>query len=202
MLVWRLALGRYKELDGEGARLYGGRWNSPGTAMVYAATHIALALLEQLVHVSPTRLPGSFRVFAITLPEETEHAAPDLPVDDLEATRRAGDDWASSLRSAALVVPSVIVPAASGSRWDRHDGAQRAAESTAPLGSDLAGGRDLFPGGPEAASRRQPGIGIEQAGAATRLRQQQGLRRKPCQKVPGGAKTVPPAAPVAQGACS
>lgn len=112
MLVWRLALGRYKELDGEGARLYGGRWNSPGTAMVYAATHIALALLEQLVHVSPTRLPGSFRVFAITLPEETEHAAPDLPVDDLEATRRAGDDWASSLRSAALVVPSVIVPAA------------------------------------------------------------------------------------------
>ena len=114
MRVWRLALGRYMELDGEGARLYGGRWNSPGTAMVYAATHIALALLEQLVHVSPARLPASFRAFAITLPEEieTEHAASDLAVGDLEATRRAGDAWAASLRSAALIVPSVIVPAA------------------------------------------------------------------------------------------
>lgn len=113
MLVWRLALGRYPALDGEGARLYGGRWNSPGTAMVYAATHITLALLEQLVHLSPTRLPASFRAFAIELPDdiELEHAAPDQPVDDLEATRRAGDVWAASGRTAALIVPSVLVPA-------------------------------------------------------------------------------------------
>lgn len=78
MLVWRLALGRYPALDGEGARLYGGRWNSPGTAMVYAATHIALALLEQLVHVSPARLPASFQALAIELPDDIdlEHAAP------------------------------------------------------------------------------------------------------------------------------
>lgn len=113
MLFWRLALGRYPTLDGESARLYGGRWNSPGTPIVYAATGITLALLEQLVHVSPARLPRSSRAFAITLPDETEieHAALDLAVDDLEATRRAGDDWAASLRSAVLIVPSVIVPA-------------------------------------------------------------------------------------------
>lgn len=113
MRFWRLALSRYPALDGEGARLYGGRWNSPGTPMVYAATEITLALLEQLVHVSPARLPASFRAFAITLPNETkiEHAALDLTVDDLEATRRAGDAWSASLRSAALIVPSVIVPA-------------------------------------------------------------------------------------------
>ena len=113
MLVWRLALSRYPALDGEGARLYGGRWNSPGTAMVYAATHIALALLEQLVHVSPACLPAGFRAFAIELPDdiELEHAAPGQPANDLEATRRTGDVWAQSLRSAAMVVPSVIVPA-------------------------------------------------------------------------------------------
>jgi RES domain-containing protein len=111
--VWRLALGRHPALDGEGARLYGGRWNSPGTPMVYAATEIALALLEQLVHVGAARLPANFRAFAITLPDETEieRAAPDFAVDDLEATRRAGDAWAASLRSAALIVPSAIVPA-------------------------------------------------------------------------------------------
>ena len=113
MLVWRLALGRYPALDGEGARLYGGRWNSPGTPMVYAATGIALALLEQLVHVSPARLPLSFRAFVITLADEieVERFAFDFAVDDLEATQRAGDAWAASLRSAALIVPSVIVPA-------------------------------------------------------------------------------------------
>jgi RES domain-containing protein len=113
VLVWRLALGRYPAFDGEGARLYGGRWNSPGTAIVYAATHIALAMLEQLVHVSPALLPANFRAFAIELPEdiEVEHAAPRQPVDDLQATRRAGDVWAASRRTAAMVVPSVLVPA-------------------------------------------------------------------------------------------
>ena len=186
MLVWRLALGRYKELDGEGARLYGGRWNSPGTAMVYAATHIALALLEQLVHVSPTRLPRSFRVFAITLPEETEHAAPDLPVDDLEATRRAGDDWASSLRSAALVVPC--------------DGRSCARQPWSPV--DLAGGRDLFRVDPRLRRAGRPGMGSNKRALQRACISSRASAGSPYQKVPGGAKTVPPAAPVAQGACS
>jgi RES domain-containing protein len=111
--VWRLALGRYPALDGEGARLYGGRWNSPGTPMVYAATHLSLALLEQLVHLNPARLPESFRAFAVDLPDAVpvEHGQPDIVSDDVEATRRMGDLWARSLRSAALLVPSVIVPA-------------------------------------------------------------------------------------------
>lgn len=113
MLVWRLALGRCAALDGEGARLYGGRWNSPGTAVVYAATHLTLALLEQLVHVSASLLPERFRAFAVELPEDAavEHAAAEQPVEDLEVTRRVGDLWAASLSSAALFVPSVIVPA-------------------------------------------------------------------------------------------
>jgi RES domain-containing protein len=111
--VWRLALGRYPALDGEGASLYGGRWNSPGTPMVYAATHLSLALLEQLVHLNPARLPESFRAFAVDLPDDdpVEHGRPDIASDDIEATRRTGDLWATSLRSAALLVPSVIVPA-------------------------------------------------------------------------------------------
>ncbi len=113
MRVWRLALGRHHELDGEGARLYGGRWNSPGVPVVYAATHLSLALLEQLVHVSLERLPDAFRAFAVELPDdapvETVRLAPD-PGDPI-ACRRYGDVWAASGRSAALVVPSVLVPA-------------------------------------------------------------------------------------------
>jgi RES domain-containing protein len=111
--VWRLALGRHHELDGEGARLYGGRWNSPGVPVVYAATHLSLALLEQLVHVSLERLPDTFRAFAIELPDdvlvETIKLSP--PNDDPIACRRYGDIWATTLRSALLIVPSVVVPA-------------------------------------------------------------------------------------------
>ena len=40
-----------KAFDGEGARLYGGRWNSVGVAMVYASQHKSLAALEARVHI-------------------------------------------------------------------------------------------------------------------------------------------------------
>ena len=113
MWVWRLALGRHHELDGEGARRYGGRWNSPGVPVVYGATHLSLALLEQLVHVSPERLPDAFRAFAIEVPDdvavETVRLAPDAR--DVVACRRYGDVWAGAVRSAVLIVPSVLVPA-------------------------------------------------------------------------------------------
>ena len=36
--------------NGEGARIYGGRWNRPGTPVVYAAHTRALAALESLAH--------------------------------------------------------------------------------------------------------------------------------------------------------
>ncbi len=39
-----------RAFDGEGARLYGGRWNSPGSAAVYLAESRALAALEIFVH--------------------------------------------------------------------------------------------------------------------------------------------------------
>jgi len=111
--VWRLALGRYREIDGEGARLYGGRWNSPGNPVVYTSTHIALALLEQLVHLNLERFPDAFRALAIEVPDDPppEIAPTSVMLTDLEACRRYGDTWAVAQRSAALVVPSVVVGA-------------------------------------------------------------------------------------------
>lgn len=111
MRVWRLALGRYHEIDGEGARLYGGRWNSPGIPVLYTSTHISLALLEQLVHLNPDRLPNAFRVIAIDVPDNpaAEFASAAVVVADLQACRHYGDAWAASQRSAALVVPSAVI---------------------------------------------------------------------------------------------
>jgi RES domain-containing protein len=113
MRVWRLAIGPHREIDGEGARIYGGRWNSPGVPVVYTATHVSLALLEQLVHVDPEDLPDAFRTFVIDLPDDlaAEVAAQSILPDDAETCRRYGDEWLGSGRSAALLVPSTLVAA-------------------------------------------------------------------------------------------
>lgn len=43
------------------ALLHGGRWNSPGTAILYAASSLSLACLEILVHI---RNPSNFPVYS------------------------------------------------------------------------------------------------------------------------------------------
>jgi RES domain-containing protein len=49
---WRLDTARHAATwdSGEGAKLYGGRWNSPGNPVVYAALDPATAILEVAVH--------------------------------------------------------------------------------------------------------------------------------------------------------
>ena len=54
--------------SGEGARLYGGRWNSPGVSLIYAAGSLSLAQLELLVHLkSADILRAHWRYFALTV---------------------------------------------------------------------------------------------------------------------------------------
>jgi RES domain-containing protein len=52
--------------SGDGARLYGGRWNAPGVAMVYTAQSLSLAQLELLVHLEADDvLRRHWRYFAV-----------------------------------------------------------------------------------------------------------------------------------------
>ena len=54
-LIWRLTSPAYAHvLDGEGARVAGGRWNSPGRRVVYASSHLSLSVLEVFVHIPPS----------------------------------------------------------------------------------------------------------------------------------------------------
>ncbi|WP_295387028.1 RES family NAD+ phosphorylase [uncultured Thiodictyon sp.] len=104
---------------GEGARLYGGRWNSPGVAMVYTAQSLSLAQLELLVHLEAEDvLRRHWRWFAVeVMPEailECESWA-DLPPDYAAwpapaSTRALGDRWVAASASVALSVPSAITP--------------------------------------------------------------------------------------------
>lgn len=115
MRVWRLVRPQFAPgLDGEGARLVGGRWNSPGRPMVYCAGSVALATLEVLVHLPPELRQGSglprFQLIGLDLPEDDVAGSglDDVPEDD--ESRAIGSDWLASRRSLAISVPSSIVP--------------------------------------------------------------------------------------------
>jgi RES domain-containing protein len=118
MQVWRLVKTRYAAtpFDGEGARLYGARWNSPGNRVAYASSNSALAVLEVLVHMTGGgSLPG-YSLVSASLPDPLiEVIAPtDLPGNWDSSpvppeVQAVGDAWLASRRSLALQVPSALV---------------------------------------------------------------------------------------------
>ena len=115
--AWRIvrAARAKSAFTGEGARIYGGRWNSRGTAVIYVSEHESLAALELLVHLMP--FPPHDRYLSFQLEWEdklTEHFSPkNLPPNwnaeppDFE-TMQIGDEWARAEKSVALAVPSVL----------------------------------------------------------------------------------------------
>ncbi len=115
---WRIVKTRYAAhaFNGEGARLYGGRWNNPGVSMVYTAGSIALATLELLVHVDSTAALSSYSLCSVDfdeslvevldrarLPSNWHQSPPPLGLQIL------GDNWISRGSSVVLQVPSAIV---------------------------------------------------------------------------------------------
>lgn len=116
-ICFRITRRPYADLAGEGARLVGGRWNSPLIPAVYLAEEPALAVLETLVHLDlPLELiPKDYVLmqvrFESSLPADGAwlEELPTLPPND-DACRRAGDEFLRSRRALALRVPSVIVP--------------------------------------------------------------------------------------------
>jgi RES domain-containing protein len=108
MRVWRVCRRPFADLSGEGARLYGGRWSSPGRLMVYGAESAALAVLEMRVHLDLDWrvLPDDYVLMAIDAGDLVAETLAETPVDP----RAAGDAWLASGRSALLRAPSFIVP--------------------------------------------------------------------------------------------
>jgi RES domain-containing protein len=113
MRFYRIADSRFGPESGEGARLYGGRWNSPGRAVIYACTTYAGAMLEKLVHTGrqiPKRQVCVTFECADDLATTTLDAKtiPGWNAEDLRVSRRAGDAWLMAAQSAILLVPSVV----------------------------------------------------------------------------------------------
>ena len=116
--AWRIVKEKHAAtvFSGEGARLYGGRWNSAGVSLVYTSGTKALAALESLVHLNP---PVTFTYVAIPI-EFDDALAETISQAHLPAgwtdeppppsTKAIGDLWVKQARSAVLELPSVIIP--------------------------------------------------------------------------------------------
>ena len=116
--AWRMVTPPYEHqaFDGQGAKLYGGRWNSKGTAMVYTASSLSLAAMEMLIHLEADEvlnryvcIPIEFDaklVFSLdpqTLPHDWRNSTAPL------STIHLGDQWVRHQQSAILEVPSALV---------------------------------------------------------------------------------------------
>ncbi|MEP7013170.1 MAG: RES family NAD+ phosphorylase [Acidobacteriota bacterium] len=118
--IWRIVKARrtFSAFDGEGARRFGGRWNSPGTPMVYTSGTLSLAALELLVHLDLQEEPSDLIAIQALLPKGLQVdvlEASDLPatwrnLPSPEDLRELGSRWVREARTPVLSVPSVIVP--------------------------------------------------------------------------------------------
>ncbi len=119
MRVYRLVKDRFADtaLDGSGAKVYGGRWNYKGHAVVYSSDSIALAALELLVHLHRSEVLNGYCLVTLDLPDEAVLILDDngLPADWRDdpapvSTAAIGSAWLSGGQSLALSVPSVLIP--------------------------------------------------------------------------------------------
>jgi RES domain-containing protein len=119
MYVFRIGRETFiRDLTGEGARLYGGRWNRRGISMLYTSEYRSLAALEVLVHTPLQQLPKDLMLLTLSVPDNLRmktvqmnelpkywrnYPAPDSLVD-------FGSEWAELNQSVLLRVPSVVIP--------------------------------------------------------------------------------------------
>jgi len=113
VLLYRLGTSAHPVWDGAGAALFGGRWNPPGVAVIYAAGSLALAMLERLVQ---RRNLGNTLVVRAEVPDDVTWEdlmlAPPRGWQALGSPEAAaaGGAWVAAGRTALLRVPSSLVP--------------------------------------------------------------------------------------------
>jgi RES domain-containing protein len=118
MRIWRLCRAPYaaEAFSGEGARRFGGRWNSRGVPMVYCSSSLALAAIEMFVHLEPNLQPADLVSLAAELPPgepaqrlDVDDLPPEWWSDDFEPLRALGDAWIRAKTSLAMMVPSAPI---------------------------------------------------------------------------------------------
>lgn len=111
MKLYRIASRNHKIYSGLGAAIVGGRWNSIGQEVVYAATSLSGAKLELLAHIGFKCIPRNYGFVEITIPDElivTKYPRKAPP--KLETSKAWGDKWLLSKPTAVALLPSAASP--------------------------------------------------------------------------------------------
>lgn len=116
--MYRIAGSRFiNDLSGEGARIYGGRWNSKGTSVLYTSINRSLATLEVLANVTNENLPIDLCLAEIKIPDNAEVktvSLSELP-EDWDSypapliLSKFGNEWIKENKKLCFRVPSAVV---------------------------------------------------------------------------------------------
>lgn len=117
MRVYRLSKTIFaKNLSGFGAEKFGGRWNSPGRAMVYTSESRALSMTEIAVRTPMGNIPDDYSLITLDIPSGSIFVmqSKDLPSDwktipPSRSTRLLGDKFIDEKKYLTMKVPSVVV---------------------------------------------------------------------------------------------
>ncbi|MEO7767343.1 MAG: RES family NAD+ phosphorylase, partial [Ferruginibacter sp.] len=104
------------DLTGEGARLYGGRWNHPLSACIYTSESRALAVLEYTVNVNIDNIARALSITSFEIPDTAmrEFKVADLPGNwrDMPSPSSTKDFGTTLLKTATAPVfkmPSAVI---------------------------------------------------------------------------------------------
>jgi RES domain-containing protein len=116
MIVFRITGKKHaRDMSGNGAAIYGGRWNKKGSPVLYTGENKEIALLETIVHTPPAIIPA-LEILTIEIPDDSIEI---LSINDLpdnwtnypapEILAEIAENWIDSNKSIALKVPSCII---------------------------------------------------------------------------------------------
>lgn len=117
MTVFRISHQAFiKDLEGIGAKKYGGRWNPPGIACLYCSQHLSLAVLEKFVHAQGKDDMTNLAFLSLKIPAAsklyTVNAAKLDPnwASNIAYTQWLGKQILEDLSYAGFIIPSIIIP--------------------------------------------------------------------------------------------
>ena len=117
MILFRLTKSMFaNDLSGNGARLFGGRWNSEGRPAIYMAATRSLAVLESLAHINPTNIPDDMVLLTIEVPDDVISLDTQLLPENWKESpephilKQIGNSFLQKNEHLLLKVPSALVP--------------------------------------------------------------------------------------------
>ncbi len=118
MNVYRIGRSKYaRDLTGEGARLFGGRWNNKGIPCLYTSESRALALLEYSVNVNLDDVPRALTMAIIEIPDSSIKIISEIQLPgnwkQVPAPKEAKDFGSALFKEKdfpVFKIPSTVVP--------------------------------------------------------------------------------------------